>query len=89
MQKRQRDRARAERLAEHVVPVAVDGLKRAACIAVGEKHSLALQHWCCKPLAAWPFDMAAAAEEADVSEDSSSPEQVSRDIQRARHVFSA
>jgi hypothetical protein len=80
MQKRQRDRARAERLAEHVVPAVVGGLKRAACIAVGEKHSLALQHWCCKPLAAWPFDVAAAAaaDEAIASDDSSSTEQVSR-----------
>lgn len=78
VQKRHRNRARAARLAEHVVPAAVEGLKRAACVAVGEKHSLALQHWCCKPLASWPFDAAAAGEEALARSDVSTPEQVHR-----------
>ncbi len=56
LQKRHKNRARAARLAEQVVPARVEGLKRAVCVAVGEKHSLGMQAWCSKPLAAWPFD---------------------------------
>lgn len=43
VQKRHRNRQRAVRLYEKIVPARVDGLKRAICIAVGEKHSIALQ----------------------------------------------
>lgn len=31
------------------VPVRVEGIKRVGCVAVGEKHSLALQTWCRQP----------------------------------------
>ncbi|KAK9837376.1 hypothetical protein WJX84_002537, partial [Apatococcus fuscideae] len=42
---------------EQIRPERVEGMKRAARIAVGEKHSLALQSWCqtpCTPLAVLP-----------------------------------
>lgn len=76
MQKRHGNRARAARLVERVAPAAVHGLKRGACVAVGEKHSLALQHWCCRPLDAWPFDTL-APEETDMADDDSLAQQAS------------
>lgn len=42
-QKRQRNRQRAARLYDSIVPARVEGLKRASFVAVGEKHSIALQ----------------------------------------------
>ena len=41
--RQQRNKQRAAQLYDHIVPVRVDGLKRASCVAVGEKHSIALQ----------------------------------------------
>lgn len=33
-----------------IMPMRVDGIKRVAAVAVGEKHSLALQTWCSQPV---------------------------------------
>ena len=46
-----RNKLRAHRLLhERIVPVRVEGLKRATAVCVGEKHSLALQ-----VSTGWPF----------------------------------
>lgn len=78
LQKRHGNRARAARLVERVAPAVVHGLKRAACVAVGEKHSLALQHWCCRPLDAWPFDTLAPEEPDMADEDSPAQQEASQ-----------
>lgn len=84
MQKGHGNRARAARLVERVAPAAVHGLKRAACVAVGEKHSLALQRWCCRPLVAWPFNTL-APEEAGGCGDNSLAQQVSYHCMCVQH----
>lgn len=43
-------RPSATAMAAQIVPVRVDGIKRVAAVAVGEKHSLALQTWCSRPM---------------------------------------
>jgi hypothetical protein len=42
--------ASADAFAEPIVPVRVPGLKRATAVAVGEKHTLALQRWLLPPM---------------------------------------
>ena len=80
----------ASMAAAPVVPVRVDGIKRVAAVAVGEKHSLALQTWCSQPAEADGSPMTGAAA---VLEDGPPPLQslcqatIARDVVDLRNVL--